>query len=420
MTPKRILITCWGSHGDLFPYIALALALKARGHRPVIATMPQYQSIVEKEQIEFAPAGPDVDTKDRALSARLMDPVRGSEVIVRELLLPVLKETYEEVRRAAVGADWLVSHPIMYATPVFAERERIPWVSTTLAPMLFFSTTDPAVLPAMPHLNSLPFMGTWLNRGVLALARGATRAWMKPVAQLRAELGLPPGAHPLFDGQFSPYGTLAMFSRTLAEPQRDWPPHVAVTGCAFYNDAITLDPQLESFLAAGPPPVVFTLGTSAVGAAGRFYHESVEAIVALGLRAVMLAGSFEQNRPDGALPESILFVERAPHELLFPRAAAIVHQVGAGTLGQALRSGKPMLVVPHSHDQYDNAARATRLGVARTLFPQRYQAARITAELRALLDESQGYRERAGQVAAVIRQESGAAGAALALERLLG
>jgi rhamnosyltransferase subunit B len=133
----------------------------------------------------------------------------------------------------------------------------------------------------------------------------------------------------------------------------------------------------------------------------------------------MLAGSFEQNRPDSALPESILFVERAPHELLFPRAAAIVHQVGAGTLGQALRSGKPMLVVPHSHDQFDNAARATRLGVARTLFPQRYQAARVAAELRELLDESQGYRERAAQVAAIVRQEPGAAGAAQALEGLL-
>lgn len=417
---KRIVITCWGSHGDLFPYIALALALKARGHRPVIATMPAYRSLVEREQIQFAPAGPTVDPEDRALSARIMDPVKGSEVIVRELLLPALRTTYEEIRRAATGADWLVGHPIMYATPVVAERERIPWVSTTLAPMLFFSSTDPPVLPAMPHLNALPFLGPGLNRTALALARLATRHWMAPVAQLRAELGLARGAHPLFAGQYSPFGTLAMFSRTLAAPQSDWPPHVALTGCAFYNDATSLDPALESFLVSGPPPVVFTLGTSAVNAAGGFYHESVAAIAELGVRAVLLTGGHEQNRPTGSLPDSVLPVDRAPHQLLFPRAAAIVHQVGAGTLGQALRSGKPMLCVPHAHDQHDNAARATRLGVARTLFPRRYQARRVAAELGALLDESMGYRERAAQVATIVQQEGGAAAAAQALERLLG
>jgi rhamnosyltransferase subunit B len=418
--PKRIVITCWGSHGDLFPYVALALALKARGHCPVIATMKAYQSIVENERIEFAQAGPDVDPNDRALSARLMDPARGSEIIIRELLLPVLKDTYEEIRRAAAGADWLVGHPIMYATPLFAEREGIPWVSTTLAPMLFFSATDPPVLSAMPRLNSLPLLGTWLNRGVLVLGRRVSLDWMKPVARLRAELGLPPGKHPLFDGLYSRHGTLAMFSRTLAEPQRDWPPNVALTGCAFYNNATALDAKLERFLAAGSPPVVFTLGTSAVGAAGHFYHESVAAAAVLGARAVLLTGGHEQNRPAGTLPDSVLLVDRAPHALLFPRAAAIVHQVGAGTLGQALRSGKPMLCVPHAHDQHDNAARATKLGVARTLFPRRYQAARVAADLRALLDESQGYLGRAAHVAGIVQQEGGAEGAALALERLLG
>ena len=103
---------------------------------------------------------------------------------------------------------------------------------------------------------------------------------------LRAELGLPRGGHPLVEGQFSPHGTLALFSRVLAEPQRDWPPNVTVTGCVFYNGPETaLDPKLEEFLAAGDPPVVFTLGTSAVGAAGRFYHESAAAAERLGVRA---------------------------------------------------------------------------------------------------------------------------------------
>ncbi len=418
MVSKRIVITCWGSHGDLFPYIGLALALKRRGHRPVVATMPLYRPNVEQEGLEFAAAGPQVDVTDLGLFERVMDPVKGSEVIIRELLLPKLHDTYAELERAVAGADFVVSHPIMYATPVLAERKKLPWVSTTLAPMLFFSRSEPSVMPMMPRLNGVPLLGLWLARGMLTLARRTTREWMTPVAALRAELGLPPGRHPLFEGQFSPYGTLAMYSHLLATPQPDWPPNVISTGCVFYNGPEGLDARLEEFLAAGPPPLVFTLGTSAVGAAGRFYHESAGAARQLGMRAVLLTGGIERNRPEGALPEGVLLVDRAPHQRLFPHAAAVVHQAGAGTLGQALRSGKPMLAVPHGHDQFDNAARATKLGVARTLFPQEYRAARVAQELRQLLTPR--YQRRAAEIATVVHREGGADGAAAAIEKLLG
>ena len=269
----------------------------------------------------------------------------------------------------------------------------------------------------LPRLNSIPLIGTWLAGRAPALIRSVTREWMKPVAQLRAALHLPPGPHPLFEGQFSPLGTLGMYPRSLATPQRDWPPNVVSTGCVFYNGPEGLDAKLERFLETGPPPVVFTLGTSAVGAAGRFYHESAAAVQRLGMRGVLLTGGIEQNQPDGPLPDSVLLVDRAPHQLLFPRASAIVHQVGAGTLGQAMRSGKPMLLVPHGHDQFDNAFRATKVGVARTVFAKQYTAARVAREITLLLDAP--YRKRAEEVAAVVRQEGGADAAADAIETLL-
>ena len=126
---------------------------------------------------------------------------------------------------------------------------------------------------------------------------------MKPVFELRRhELGLPPGEHPLFEGQFSPTLTLALFSRVLASPQPDWPPNVVVTGSVFYNGPEALQPELESFSNDGPPPVVFTLGSSAVAAAGRFYEESLDAVRRLRIRAVLLTGGFEQKCPRGMLP----------------------------------------------------------------------------------------------------------------------
>lgn len=414
---KRIVLTCWGSHGDLFPYIGLALALKARGHRPIVATLAIYKETVEREGLEFAAVGPAVDPQDTDLIARVMDPAKGSEVIVRELLMSQIEHTYEELTRAAAGADLLVSHPITYAGPIVAERERLPWLSTVLAPMLFFSRHDPSVLPPMPRVNDLPLIGEWLAARIIPFMRRATRSWAEPVYRLRARLGLPRGADAIFEGQFSPHGTLALHSRLLAEPQPDWPPHVTTTGSVFYNEPDPLTRELDEFLAAGEPPVVFTLGTSAVGAAGRFYHESVAAARMLGVRAVLLTGGFAQNKPDD-LPPGVLLVDRAPHQLLFPRASAIVHQVGAGTTAQALRSGQPMLLVPHGHDQFDNARRVRKLGVARTVFPREYKAASVARDLGALLREP-SYRERAAVTAAIVREERGATAAAEVIERLL-
>jgi UDP:flavonoid glycosyltransferase YjiC (YdhE family) len=110
-------------------------------------------------------------------------------------------------------------------------------------------------------------------------------------------------------------------------------------------------------------------------------------------------------------------VDRAPHQLLFPRAAAVVHQGGIGTTGQALRAGHPTLIVPHAHDQPDNAFRVSNLGVSRTVFPGGYKAARVAKVVERLLLDPQ-YAERAKEVASVVSAEGGAEAAADALERL--
>src|SRR6185436_18884127 len=105
---------------------------------------------------------------------------------------------------------------------------------------------------------------------------------------------------------------------------------------------------------------------------------------AMGLRAVLLVGRSQENRPAANSPD-VFVAEWAPHSELFPLAAAVVHQGGAGTLNTALASGRPMIVVPFAHDQPDNASRVERLGVSRTIYPQQYTASRVSAALASLL-----------------------------------
>jgi UDP:flavonoid glycosyltransferase YjiC (YdhE family) len=216
---------------------------------------------------------------------------------------------------------------------------------------------------------------------------------------------------------------LALFSPELGAPQADWPQQTVITGFPFYDRMAPetgLPPALEQFLASRPtePPIVFTLGSAAVFDAGRFYLESMEAAARLGRRAVLLIGFDPANVPPAPLPDDVIAVEYAPFSELFPRAAAIVHQGGVGTTGQVMRAGRPALVMPYSHDQPDNAARAVRRGIARTIDRTKYRADRVASELKLLLDEPL-YAARAANVGARVREENGAGAAADALERML-
>jgi UDP:flavonoid glycosyltransferase YjiC (YdhE family) len=291
--------------------------------------------------------------------------------------------------------------------------------------MGFFSAHDFPVLSGAQRLTAAlrPF-GRLGGEPMRRAARKAAHPWSEPVRTLRRTLGLPlPGPDPLFEGQHSPTLVMAMFSPLLAGPQPDWPPHVHVTGPLFWDEAEATgpgQPDVDRFLAAGPPPLVFTLGSAAVNAAGRFYVDSLAAAVALGRRALFLVGTVPSNLgqlPD-PLPAGMLALPYVPHARVFAAAEAIVHQGGSGTLAQALRAGRPMLVVPFGHDQPDNAARAKRLGVARVVPAAQYTAATAARALRRLLADP-GTAGRAAAVGRVVRAEDGLGRACNLIEAVL-
>src|SRR5262245_11058944 len=154
---KRIVITSFGSLGDIYPYLGLARGLLQRGHDVVFATSGYYRQLAEGEGVAFCPVRPDVDPEDRVNIRRVMEPKGGPEVLVREFLLPHIQHSYADLAAATRGAELLVTHPITFAGPLVAEQQQIPWVSTVLAPMSFFSAYDLPVFPILPQL-------VWLRR----------------------------------------------------------------------------------------------------------------------------------------------------------------------------------------------------------------------------------------------------------------
>ena len=418
----KFVINSFGSFGDLNPYVGLGRCLQSRGHEVVLALPKYYVPYAEAAGLRGHAVRPDIDPEQRDVVRRIMRPFRGAEFLIRDALMPHLEDAYADLDNLVDDDDVVVSHPLTYAAPVLAEQRGLRWASSVLAPLGFFSRTDPPLMAVHPAFAALQTRLPWLYNQMIPLARVATRNWTPQVKALRRRLGLPKGKDPVHAGQFSPYLNLAMFSRVLADVQSDWPPHTVVTGAVSY-DAVHggMSESLSSFLDAGPPPIVFTLGSAAVAAASapRFYQASLEAAADIGARSVLLVGQHDQHLADTQSRSDAFVADWAPHSELFNRAAVIVHQGGAGTMHTALAAGRPMLVVPHSHDQGDNAVRAARLGCARVLFPAQYRRAAVRNELRVLLSEP-AWSEHAKRIGALVRGEAGAGTAAQALEALAG
>ncbi|HEX4165120.1 MAG TPA: glycosyltransferase [Bryobacteraceae bacterium] len=421
----RIVLNTFGSFGDLHPFLAIALELQRRGHQPILAAPAFYRDKVSAEGIEFAAVRPDIGKlrEQPEIIRKLWDRRRGTEFLIREMLAPQMEGAFEDLRRACQGANLLVTHTAGFAGPIVAETLHLRWLSVALQPSVFFSTFDPPVLAPAEWLSHLRPLGRWPFILAREYGRFETRKWLRPVVELRRQLGLAAKTHPLFEGQFSPYGTLALFSSHFVQPQPDWPPKVTITGFVFYDklgsgfeiQGKATDVALDEFLAAGAPPLVFTLGSSAVMHPGSFFRESAAAAAEIGRRAVLLAGEQYRNQIPPNPPNWIFVAQYAPYSKLLPRAAVTVHQGGIGTTAQALAAGRPMLAVPWAHDQPDNAAVLERLGVSLTVSRQRYRTPLVAKTLSRVLKDPV-FATTAQRLGTLIRNENGAAVASDAIE----
>ena len=395
----------------------------------MIASSDVYRQKVEAAGFAFHSIRPDAGDllKRPDLMSRLLDQRNGTEFLLRDYLIPEVRAGFEDLLPVCRAADLLVTHMASFAGPVLSDALRLPWVSVSLQPAAMFSRYDTLVVSKAPWLRHFYFLGPKFTGLLLKIADRETRRWARPINELRRELGLKTDRNPVMHGQYSPYGTLALFSRHFAPSQPDWPTGVTQPGFLFYDALGSGMPagsaqeenlsRLETFLETGRPPILFTLGSSAVMQAGDFYSESAKAAKKLGLRAILLVGKEGQTHfPEPA--EEVFVADYLPYSRVMPHAAACVHAGGIGSTAQALRAGCPALVVPWSNDQPDNAYRAQRLGVARVLPRSGYRAGPAASELSALLAQPQ-VRETAHRISSALKAEASLETACNAIESTL-
>lgn len=422
----RILLVTQGSGGDVHPYIAMALALQARGHEVWLLSNEYFRQRTEAVGVRFIGQGTREEYLEAVTHPDLVHPVRGPSFVVNTLVLSRARDLYVATRKAirTHKIDLVVRHLITFAAGWAAEREGVRQVSATLSPMFWLSRHDtPIYKHWQPEIEV-----RWLAWLRLGLVRGMAR-WMfeGSINAARADVGLPRLKDVFLNEMVGGERSLGLWSPVFRGPRVDDPAHGRICGFTWFDGRPAgerLDPALERFLDEGKPgdePIVFTLGTSVVHHAGGFFELAAGVCKRLGRRGVLLTGPVGEGDGAPSLPAGggVIAVPYAPFSVLLSRGCCTVHHGGIGTTAQGLRAGRPSVVVPFANDEFDNASRVRRLGAGGSLRASRLTPRRLERVLRSVLEDG-ALVARARAVGAELRAEDGAGRAAEELEVIDG
>jgi len=377
--PLRILFVPFGSEGDVNPLFWLAEGLAARGHEPVFLLTPHYARLAEQRGFRWIAVGTDEDFSRFARDPRLWNKYRGPEFVVRGMVrsLPEFRKAFAE---AGDPIDLAITSSFALGAAAMAETKRIPRLTLHMQPVCLRSEFEcPLFLPELAWIRRAP---RFVKRAVFRLMD--LTLWnfaQRPLNAFRRELGLDPLTAFYDQALHGASGVAALFPAWYAAPQPDWPPNLRQFGFPITKRSAPLPDEVERFLEAGPPPVLWTHG-SANFDIRHFQACALSASEKLGRRCLLVS----LDPPENPLGPGAFHAPHVRFEDLFPRCAAVVHHGGIGTTAKAVLSGVPQLIIPRSHDQPDNADRIVQMGIGKTL-PYRGLDSPVLAEtVKSLLD----------------------------------
>ncbi len=404
----RVLLSSLGSHGDIHPFVAVARALGEKGHDAAVAANPYFRSVIEGAGVAFLPLGEHIDLAESIQQTPgAMAQHGGSLRLVKNWVVPLTGEHVESLasHARAFRADVIVGHSITFYVPIVCELLGLPFVACNLAPVAWMNPADYPVYSAMDR--------TWppwlLCRINLKIGRLLMR-WTVDgeINRVRRAAGVSTVREAWYSMDRGGVLNLGLWSPVFRGPHEGDPPTGVICGFPWLDRASGHEDdmgEIGKFLDDGDAPLVFTLGTASVHNAGRFFHAAVEAAATLRKRALLVAGRTEYF-PEG-LPKGVRAFTYAPFSRVFPRGLVNVHHGGIGTTAQALRAGRPQLVTPMAHDQFDNSARVKRLGAGDRLNHNVATGSRMSRALQHLIDDP-AIATAAADVARKIEVENGA------------
>jgi rhamnosyltransferase subunit B len=413
----HVIMSAVGSGGDVFPYLGIGRELISRGHRATLLTSAYHEPAARAAGIAFVPTSSAEEFVNGLADPDVWHPEKGPTTVMRYMTLEFRPHYDAIVHLNPNPADtFVLVHVISFGGRIAAEKLNVPFATVHPAPIAVRTVHQ---FPTPRGEMNLAWTPKWFKRFVWwAVDRWMIDPIMAPaVNDLRREAGLPGDVTRVFhDYMHSPLLSIGLFPEWFAPRQPDWPAQFKQTDFPLSDAHAPVPPEVESFLAAGEPPLVFTPGTAMIHSQ-RFFSAAVDAATLLNKRALLLT-KFPDQLPT-SLPPTVRHFSYAPFSQMLHRCAALIHHGGIGTTSAALAAGVPQLIMYLSHDQPDNAMRAKRLGVSASLPPNKFTGPRLAAKLRRLLDDP-AVNQRCADVARLCRERNGPAEVCDLIERAAG
>jgi sterol 3beta-glucosyltransferase len=402
----KILITTFGTRGDIQPFIALGKGLRTAGYEVAICTSEGYQSFVQEHALRYE----FMDNELLQLSQAVLDESSVGETFstIRKMG-PAIRHSMDDEWNATRNfqPDLIIYHPKCLGSFHIAEKLQIPAIMSI--PLPFYTPTTEFPVPFLSNLQ----LGGWFNRFSYQLMGLSSGMYGGTINDFRAKtLGMPSikrFVNVLVRSEGSPVPILYPYSQYVLPVPKDFPPHVHVIGYWFLDHSADWQPEpaLVRFLEAGPPPIYIGFGSVGGRGAKKRTEIVLKALEKSGQRGLLATGWSRVKQVD--LPDNVFMLESVPHDWLFPQVAAVVHHGGAGTTAAGLRAGKPTIICPFIADQPFWGNLVYQRGAGTKPIPQKRLTVERLAEAITTSVQDETLRRCAAELGEKIRAEDGIA-----------
>jgi len=353
----KIFLVTRGSHGDVYPYLAVAAELKKRGHE-ITLSLPE---IFEKQAKESGMNYLLQQSDD--IGGMLEDAGNSSQSTphILKWVKRVIDKQFEQFIPVLQEHDIMVATNTEFAAVSLAEYCNKPIIRTAYAPLIPGKKIPPPIIPLCRTNAVLKPVVMWklLNLGTNFMVR-------KTLNKNREKLGMSPlksyGEHAAGNAR-----NYLMYSNHLGNTDPDWIYPWKVGGYCF-NNSFEYDRQVYDELMAfirkdNRPTLFFTLGSCDAKQKDLFCEKLLRVCNHSGYK--LLVGSGWSKTGAGLQNNDDLFLmeKPIPHNLIFPYCDAVIHHGGSGTTHSVAYAGKPQMIVPLIIDQEYWASRLEELNV---------------------------------------------------------
>ena len=415
----RFLFAAWPFPGHLFPQIALAHALRARGHDCAFYTGEQTAPVVRDEGFPVFPfRHVDEAALDRLMRSRPAEPWRPSNgprvtLMLRKWLLDTVPAQVRDLQEAV--ATWrphvIGSDPTMWAPMlVLAEMCDVEVAVCSFIPACPLPGPD-----APPFGPGLPRPVDWSGAVAASIARFwarvSGRMGRRAINEIRKTYRLPPvtlsatactGRMPLY---------LVPCTAKFDYGRRDLPSSVHYVGPYSWNRPRS-DAASSWVAELRRPCVHVTEGTMHVHTPV-LLRAALTGLADLPIQVVITTGGHRTLDDLGArsVAANIRVEQWVSHSELLPHVDAVVTTGGAGSVLATLAAGVPLVVVPTEWDKPEIAQRVVEAGAGIRLAPRHCTPQRLRESVLEVLG-TPAFTQRARRLAESFARSGGAERAA--------